>query len=311
MLLLLSSDSLVKPARLVRINAQPAKRSVLQPIQTKGAARVGLADPLTKPAIIVKGHPKPYRGVVTVVRGAARVGLADPLVRPVLIVRGLIPVTRFDRKQPIQTRGGRLTSATDPLTKPSLIVKGQPKPYRGNVTIVRGSARVGVDDPLTLPARVVTPIQPKHPDGQVTRTRGGALTSATDPRTRPALMVSGLVNRSRITWAPQPSNGKPARLGDTDNRQTVGALQIVSPQQPIAQRAERRQPFANRWWSHPLDQSAFYGTLTITQTDGVLAMTAAGGALTMTATGGTLAVTQTDGTLATTSTGGSLVTVGG
>lgn len=293
------ADPQVRPAIIVRGYVPPAKRAVLQPIQTKGASRIGLgdpltkparlliggvrryrgqvtrtrggrvtssADPLTKPAMIVKGQPHPYRGKATILRGAARVGVADPMVRPAIIVRGPTPPGRYARKQPLIGRPARDPAAppAELITRPAAIVIAKSRRYRtGLVARTKGGALTSATDPRTTPARVLIGHSHKN-RGQVVRTKGGRLTSAGDPITQSVRMVSGLVNRSRITWAPQPAVGRPARLGDTDNRQTVGSLQLIAPQQPIAQRAERRQPFANRWWQR--HSGTLTGTLTIGDT---------------------------------------------
>lgn len=414
----------------------------------RGAAKISATDPLTRPALIVRGptptarfarrpprlsfgakdapvapvgrssparvllaiQPRHHGGIVTILRGASRIGLADPRTKPAIIVRGYVPPRRLARLQPDILAGASRIGIADSRTWPVRPVIGVRRPYRGTVIATKGAARVGLAAPMTRPVMIATakpnlarsrwrpkPWQPanrKEP-GLVTDRPPKAITQVTvsakrrpirqpwlgksvkdiavvaTDRSRPALLVSSPRRRRAVI---QPQLGKPARLGATDARLTGKAILTLpssrprrAPIQPwtpesakvgdrsvhpilMARAPKRRrltlQPYQphgvktavvnqrlmrslmiaapgrrrhagsvwmgdRSWIKLAAMLSAMSGTLIISSTLGRLAFSASDGSLMMSTTGGTIALSRTDGTLTIDAPSGALTMLGG
>lgn len=232
-------------------SGSPPRRPNGRVIITRGAAKIGPADVMTRPVVIARGSVPPGKRAIrpsVVVPGAARIGLADPRTRPVVVARGSVPPARRALRPAVLTKGAAKISATDPLTRPTRIVKGQPKHTNGSATFSRGAAKIGAADPVTRPALLVRSRVPwakraiRPPlllsgaarlfsgcavtDGGATVTDGGVTVTdgCPDMRVTPSTTVRPIAGTRRQAqrvpaWLPTPR-----RRGDTDARLTRGVI---------------------------------------------------------------------------------------
>lgn len=209
------ADPRVRPAIIVRGSVPPERRAVIQPTHQIGAERIGLADPRSPAPRIVIGGSHRNRGQVIQPRGAAKISNIDPLTRPLLSVRGPLPVGRTLRRQPILTRGAAKIGTADPKPLATRVATALRRPYRGTATFVRGAAKISASDPHTQPATIVRAQSARRIPRQPWLGRHAKDTPVVaQDRSRSPLISIPASARARIRI--QPRLGKPVRLGDTD-----------------------------------------------------------------------------------------------
>ncbi len=238
-------EEIVRPSRSVLSRARPRRGSI---IQLRGPLEPPAAAPSTRtaPARIITGaRPRRVRGTAILLGGAARIGVADPMVRPALIVRTRTLLAKRAVLQPRLGRGAKDAPVVAfDRSRPATVL--MPRSRRRAVTVPPWlgkpvTAAAATPSTRSWSSLILAPPSARTRAQRCQPTIGRALREtpvAPAPRTRAAIVVSPQTKRRAPT---QARLGVPVRQVAVVPTRSARPMVVLPASNP--RRAQRVQPY--------------------------------------------------------------------